>query len=152
MLTLARTKALQQAIANISFVQAGFLSYVHDREPADFVYSRNALHHLSDFWKALALSHIAATLRPGGVFVLRDLVFSCEPHEIAEVVDAWLAHAPDTPDVGWTRRELEEHLRTEHSTFSWLLEPLLERTGFDLSDIHYDASRVFATYICTRRR
>ena len=35
--------------------------------PADGVYTRNALHQLPDFWKALALGRIARMLRPGGV-------------------------------------------------------------------------------------
>ncbi len=40
-------------------------------------------------------------------------------------------------DVGWTRPELAEHVRDEHSTFTWLLEPMIERAGFDISDATY---------------
>ncbi|HEX8034845.1 MAG TPA: class I SAM-dependent methyltransferase, partial [Ktedonobacterales bacterium] len=81
MLALLRQKAAQSDIGNIECVQRGFLSYEQQGELADFVYSRHALHHLPDFWKVIALQHIAAILKPGGVFYLRDLIFSFEPHE-----------------------------------------------------------------------
>ena len=110
MLAVLHEKATRQGIANVEPVQAGFLTYAHTGAPADFVYSRHALHHLPDFWKALALDRIAALLRPGGVFYLRDLIFSCAPHEIPAVVDAWLAGASADPAGGWTRAELEIHL------------------------------------------
>src|SRR5215207_5887736 len=60
MLTLLRAKAERLGVGNVECVRGGFLSYEHRGEPADFVYSRNALHHLPDFWKALALERIAA--------------------------------------------------------------------------------------------
>src|SRR5437660_1379819 len=68
MLERLRAKAARQGVENIECVQAGFLTYVHQGAPADFVYSRHALHHLPDFWKALALDRIAAVLKVGGVF------------------------------------------------------------------------------------
>jgi len=60
-------------------VQAGFLSYEHEGNAADIVYSRNALHHLPDFWKAVALERIAGILKPDGTPRLRDLVFDFDP-------------------------------------------------------------------------
>jgi ubiquinone/menaquinone biosynthesis C-methylase UbiE len=152
MLSLLREKASQQGIGNIACVQQGFLTYSHQGEPVDFVYSRHALHHLPDFWKALAFARIAAFLRPGGVFLLRDLVISCEPHEITQVIDTWLANASTHPEQGWTRQELETHLREEYSTFSWLLEPMIERAGFDIQQVQHAASRVHSAYICIKRR
>ena len=116
------------------------------------VYSRNALHHLPDFWKAIALERVAALLRPGGVFRLRDIVFACEPDEAEAVVAAWLDTAAPSSDVGWTRRELETHLRDEHSTFTWLLEPMLERVGLVIEQAEYDPLRVYAAYLCVRRQ
>jgi hypothetical protein len=38
------------------------------------VYTRNALHQLPDFWKAVALDLVGQMLRPGGVLRLRDLL------------------------------------------------------------------------------
>ena len=76
--------------ANVECVQAGFLSYEHTGAPADAVYTRNALHQLPDFWKALALERIASMLRPGGVLRLRDLIFDFQPAEAGTVLDDWL--------------------------------------------------------------
>jgi ubiquinone/menaquinone biosynthesis C-methylase UbiE len=73
MLHVTREEAARRNVTNLELVQAGFLTYEHRGDPADFVYSRNALHHLPDFWKAIALRRIGDFLRPGGVLFLRDL-------------------------------------------------------------------------------
>lgn len=138
-------------IDNVEPVMAGFLSYGHHGEPADVVYSRNALHQLPDQWKAVALARIAELLRPGGTLLLRDLVFSFDPQQMARSVEPWLANAAERPEQGWTREEYEVHLREEHSTFAWLLEPMLRRAGFDIHDIAHDESRIYSAYLCTRR-
>jgi SAM-dependent methyltransferase len=130
--------------------RGGFLSYEHAGEPPDLVYSRNALHHLQDAWKAAALRRVALLLRPEGTFVLRDIVYSCEPGELDEVLEAWFDGAPSDPAAGWTRAELETHAREEHSTFTWLLEPMLERAGFRIREASYSDSRTFARYVCAK--
>lgn len=134
----------------IEIVRSGMLSYEHRGEPAQFVYSRNALHHLPDFWKAIALRRIASVLRPGGLLRLRDIVFSFDPDEAQSAIDRWLAAAPERVEDGWIRAELEAHLRTEYSTFTWLLEPMLERCGFTIREARYSETRTFADYLCER--
>ena len=79
MLQLLRERAAAAGVANLECVQAGFLSYQHAGPPADAVYTRNALHQLPDFWKALALDRIGRMLRPGGVLRLRDLIYDFQP-------------------------------------------------------------------------
>src|SRR5690348_3108856 len=79
MLAALRGRAAEAGLANVECVQAGFLSYEHAGPPADAVYTRNALHQLPDFWKALALDRIASPLKPGGVLRLRDLIFDFQP-------------------------------------------------------------------------
>jgi SAM-dependent methyltransferase len=150
MLAVLRENIERLGLRNVECVRSGLLTYEHQGEPADFVYSRNALHHLPDFWKAVALVRVAAMLRPGGVLRLRDLVYSCEPGEADRTVEAWLAGAADRPEDGWTRAELEVHLREEYSTFNWLLEPMLERAGFEIRDAEYSASQIFAAYVCVK--
>ena len=136
--------------ANVELVEAGFLSYEHAGEPADLVYSRNALHHLPDFWKAVALERIASLLRPGGLFRLRDVVYDFEPREAPAALEAWFASAPDAPELGWTRAELEAHVRGEHSTYAWLLEPMLEHAGFTIELREVAPSRTYVAYLCAR--
>lgn len=135
----------------VEAVCAGFLSYEHEGDPADAVYTRNALHHLPDSWKAVALERIARLLRRGGALLLRDIVYSFEPAEADTVIGAWLASAPTNPAKGWTAAELAEHVRTEHSTFAWLLEPMLERVGLRIEDRWLSPSRVYAAYTCIRQ-
>jgi SAM-dependent methyltransferase len=132
----------------IDAVEAGFLTYEHSGAKVELVHSRNALHHLSDFWKTVALARI---VKPGGVLVLEDFVYSFAPAETAAVVEQWLARAATDPAQGWTAGELAEHVRVEHSTFSWLLEPMLEQTGFEVVDRWYSESRVYASYTCRLR-
>ncbi len=137
---------------NVEAVSAGFLTYRHVGAPADLVYTRYALHHLPDFWKAVALGRMADMLRPGGALRLWDVVYSFEPADAERRIEAWIAETV-TADVerGWTRAELAEHVRDEHSTFTWLLEPMIERAGLDIVEADYSASGVFATYLCRKR-
>jgi SAM-dependent methyltransferase len=150
MLDVTREEAARRGVTNLELEQAGFLTYEHRGDPAEFVYSRNALHHLPDFWKAIALRRIGDFLRPGGVLFLRDLVFSFEPGDAAIAIETWLAGAADEPAEGWTRSELEAHVRDEHSTFTWLLEPMLERAGFEIHEAE-DRASAYAAYVCTYR-
>jgi SAM-dependent methyltransferase len=138
---------------NVELVRAGFLTYAHEGAPADLVYSRYALHHLPDFWKAIALRRAADMLRPGGVLRLWDVVYGFEPAEAERRIDAWIERtmAADV-EGGWTRSELAEHVRDEHSTFTWLLEPMIERAGFAIVDAQYSDDRIFARYVCAKRR
>ena len=131
-------------------VQAGFLSYEHTGEAPDVVYSRNALHHLPDAWKAVALRRVAELLKSGGALVLRDIVYCCDSGELQEVLEAWLDSAPDDSAHGWTRVELEAHVRDEFSTFTWLLEPMLRQAGFEIRDAWYSCSRTYARYVCVK--
>ena len=151
MLNQLRQKAQQTNITNLDSIQGGFLTYQHQGDLADFVYSRHALHHLSDFWKAIAIQQIANIMKPGGVFHLRDLIFSCQPDEIDSVIDSWLANASDTPEVGWTRDELITHIQQEYSTFNWLLEAMLEHAGFEIREVNHSDIKIFSEYICFKR-
>jgi ubiquinone/menaquinone biosynthesis C-methylase UbiE len=72
-------RALRRNVAvsgyqNVESVSEGFLNYPHDGEAVDFAYSRYALHHLPDFWKAVALMRLAGIMRPNGVLRLWDVV------------------------------------------------------------------------------
>lgn len=135
----------------VEAVQAGFLAYEHDGPPVDAVHTRNALHHLPDFWKGIALDRVARLLAPGGAFILSDLVYSFDAREAADTIEPWLAAAPIEPARGWTAAQLAEHVREEHSTYTWLLEPMLDRAGFELRDRWTSESRVHASYTCIRR-
>jgi ubiquinone/menaquinone biosynthesis C-methylase UbiE len=143
-------KATTAGLANIEIVHAGFLGYEHPGPKADGVYSRNALHHLPDLWKGIALDRAAGMLRPRGVLVVRDLIFDFRPSESDAVLAQWLASAPTDPALGYTAGDLAAHLRTEFSTYRWLFEPMLEAAGLEIMDVRFRGS-VFGSYTCVKR-
>ena len=150
MTSALRTRVKESGLHNVEVVDAGFLTYAHRGEAPDAVFTRNALHQLPDFWKAVALDRVAAMLRPGGVLRLRDLVFDFSPSEAEDRVEAWMAGAVTDPAVGWTAEELAEHVRGEFSTYSWLLDAMLDRTGFDVVERTFHRS-AYGAYTCIRR-
>ena len=150
MLRRLRVKAAATGVTHLEVEQAGFLSYEHSGPLADAVYSRFALHHLPDFWKAVALDRIHAMLRPGGFFRLWDVVYSFAPAEAADRVEEWCAAGSDDVGDGWSRAELEEHVRDEGSTFTWLLEPMIERAGFAIEAKSCSADQFSARYVLRR--
>jgi SAM-dependent methyltransferase len=145
----AMLEAARRRSSAVEWVEAGFLTYEHAGDPPQLVHSRNALHHLPDFWKGVALARLHDLLAPDGVLLLRDLVYDFEPAETDRRIDEWLAGAAPTPTEGWTRRELEQHVRDEHSTFAWLLEPMLEHSGFEILERDVRGG-IYATYVCRR--
>jgi len=148
MVASMRDRAAREAAA-ITVVEAGFLSYAHVGPPVDFVFTRNALHQLPDVWKAVALVRVAATMRTGAILRLLDLVYDSTIDDLDTVVGNWMAGAVDDPAQGYTADDLATHVRTEHSTFTWLLEPVLERAGFEILERDVRKS-VYATYTCRR--
>lgn len=150
MLARLRQRLAEERLRNVTTVEAGFLTYDHAGGPVDVVFTRNALHQLPDFWKVVALRKMAAMVRPGGVLRLRDLVIDAAPDQVEATIEAWMARAVDDPARGYTAAEFAEHLRLEFSTFTWLLEPMLEQTGFEIVDREVRAS-IYAAYTCRRR-
>lgn len=151
MLDRLRAKVEAEPPGNLRIEQAGFLTYRHTGPPADAVYTRLALHHLPDFWKALALTRICDILRPGGILRLWDVVYGFLPQDAEPTIEAAIDRYTATdPEDGWTRAELAEHIRDEHSTFTWLLEPMIERAGLEIVAADYGDDQMTARYICRR--
>lgn len=147
MLARLRESARQRG-SNLEIVEAGFLTYQHQGVGADAVYSRLALHHLPDFWKSIALHRIRAMLPTGGRLRLSDVVFSFSVQEAEACIEEWCAVvAADATE--WTRQDVEEHVRDEHSTYTWLLEPMIEAAGFEIGEAVYSEDRVMAEYLLT---
>jgi ubiquinone/menaquinone biosynthesis C-methylase UbiE len=150
MLSRLRAKLEGSGAGNVECVLAGFLTYEHRGDPADLVYSRFALHHLPDFWQAIAIDRISRMLRPGGIFRLWDVVYSFDPPEADGVLEAWMAGAGADVEGDWLRSEFEDHIRDENSTYTWLLEPMLEKAGLKIQSAHYSGDRVLARYVCVK--
>jgi ubiquinone/menaquinone biosynthesis C-methylase UbiE len=149
MLNRLREKAGSRSTP-LEIVRDGFLTYEHAGDPPDLVYSRYALHHLPDFWKAIALGRIRRMLRPQGIFRLWDIVYHFPADEAEDRIEQWCASLPSVADEGeWTRADLEDHVRDENSTFTWLLEPMIVQAGFEIRDASYSDDGFFARYLLT---
>ena len=91
-------------------------------------------------------------MRPGGLLRLWDIVYSFAPEEADGRIEQWCASIPETgEETDWVRADVEEHVRDEHSTFTWLLEPMLNRSGFDIVARDVSTDGIFAGYLCIRR-
>lgn len=149
MLAYAQIKAQKAGTNAIEFHQAGFLTYEHQNKLADFVVTKNALHILPDFWKMAAFLRIAAMLQLKGVLYLRDVIFSFPPADYEASINEWIRQVAKPAGEGWTARDFEMHVREEHSTFTWIIEEMLTRAGFDILDANYNTA-TYAEYLCVK--
>jgi ubiquinone/menaquinone biosynthesis C-methylase UbiE len=146
MLDYAREKATERGMSNIVFCQGGFLTYQHVADPVDCIVTSLALHHLPDFWKGVALRRLHSMLKPDGRLFLYDVVYSETNFETN--ISEWISQVEK---IGGREavEDVEGHIREEYSTFTWILESLLEKTGFRIDRVEYDQG-VLAQYVCTK--
>jgi cyclopropane fatty-acyl-phospholipid synthase-like methyltransferase len=142
----AYAKANQQS--GIRTIHSGFLNYQHEGPKADFVLSQAAFHHLPDAWKGFALARINGFMKLQGILYVQDAVYCFEPAEMSACVQHWIREAPKRS--GWSREEYARHVSREFSTFAWIVEELLRRTGFDIIEKHYNDLRVGGQYTCRK--
>lgn len=87
--------------------------------PFDLVYSALAVHHLDDVGKRDLFRRVAAVLRPGGVFVLADVVVPDDPEDQQTPIDGeydlpdrlddqldWLREAGFEATPAWVHKDL----------------------------------------------
>lgn len=53
--------------------------------------------------------------------------------------------------AGWAGQQLAEHVRTEFSTFTWLLEAMLGHAGFEIRDRWTSSNQMYAAYTSVKR-
>jgi len=148
MLTYTQRKAESLGLTNLDYVQRGFLTYEHQGEPVDFVFTQHTLHHLPDFWKVQALQRVADVLRPGGVLFIRDLMFSFEPSEADRIIEAWIGNRPSD---GFPRELFEHDISEEYITYTWLFEAMLKKVGFEIEKVAYGEYQAYTKYVCVKR-
>ncbi len=132
MLEFTNSRAAAAGVT-VSLHHAGFLTYRHPGALADVVTTKSALHQLPDFWKQTALLNIADLLKPAGLFYIWDVVFSFPPAEYAQHLQQLVDEFGQSDGTGFSREDFETHIREEFSTYSWILEGLLDRAGFDIA-------------------
>jgi hypothetical protein len=84
---------------------------------------------------------------PGAIVRLWDVVYDFPASEAEDRLEAWCATGGDEVEGEWSRAELEEHVRDEHSTFSWILEPMIEHCGFEIIEAEHSGDGIFAKYV-----
>jgi len=147
MIAYAKQKAQKMGIGNISFFQAGFLSYEHNGYPLDMIVSNLALHHLPDFWKMIALKRISQLLNNGGTFYLGDVVFSFPIEEYDNKINNWIDTMKKNVGIDFAEESII-HIKEEYSTFDWIIEEMLHKSGFKFDVLHKDD--FIAVYYCKK--
>lgn len=146
MLDYSRSKAKTRGACNLEFKRAGFLTF--ECEPVDAVVSQLALHHLPDYWKAVALRRVFDALKDGGRLFLNDVVFPGDVNSHEALFSKWTAGAER--DAGnEIAREIAAHIRDEYSTLDWVMEGLLKTTGFSIISADY-SKELFTSYVCAK--
>jgi len=130
--------------ARIRTQPAGLLSFAYQPNSYDLIVSEFTLHHLPDFWKAVALSRIYNALKPGTNFYLRDIVFVSMPDGTERDVEGWADFSTKNHD--FERDSVMTHMRDEYSTFGWVMERMLTEVGFALVSADYHAP-LHGTYL-----
>ncbi|MGE5156852.1 MAG: class I SAM-dependent methyltransferase [Gemmatimonas sp.] len=128
---------------------AGLLSFAYEPGSYDLIVSEFTLHHLPDFWKAVALSRIFAALKPGANFFLREIVFVSMPDGSERSVGEWADFNIKNHD--FERDSVVTHMRDEYSTFGWVMERMLTEVGFTLVSADYHAP-LHGTYLLRKPR
>ncbi len=127
MLQYVAAKAKEEGLPRIAVQHAGFLTMDFPPSSFDAVVSGAALHHLPDAWKFVAIRNIARSLKVGGQFILRDVVFTLDRYDSPEACfEEFSAGFPAM------RKEAARHVAQEFSTFDWIIEGLFARTGFEI--------------------
>jgi 2-polyprenyl-3-methyl-5-hydroxy-6-metoxy-1,4-benzoquinol methylase len=143
MLALAEIQARDRRVA-IRTQAAGLLSFAYEPDTYDLIVSEFALHHLPDFWKAVALSRIFCALKPASSFYLRDIVFTGNLDGRERDVEQWADFNIRNHD--FSRDSVVSHMRDEYSTFGWVIERMLADVGFTLVSADYHAP-LHGTYL-----
>ena len=146
MLALAEIQARDSRVS-LKTQSAGLLSFNFAPDTFDLIVSEFTLHHLPDFWKAVALARMFRAIKPGGRLFLRDIVFVGVPDGAERDISQWADFNIKNHD--FPREDVATHMRDEHSTFGWVIERMLTDAGFTLVSADYHAP-LHGTYLCRK--
>jgi putative AdoMet-dependent methyltransferase len=131
MLDILEEKSGRRTISNIERVNSGILEFLSRDIPVDAFVTQTALHHLPDFWKAVAIHKMASMLNPDGRIFLSDVIFSFEAGDYERYFRGMIEEMAAKGDDGLTR-DTELHLTEEFSTFDWILEGMFSKVGLQI--------------------
>ncbi len=152
MIDFCQDKAEKQGITNIVYCRAGMLTYEHAGDPVDAIICVAVLHHLPGFWKQIALNRFYSILRPGGKFFFYDIVFPSndanDEVRFYSRIDSWIQTLEErgSPRLA---REGEIHVKEEFSTYDWIMEGMITRSGLVIETAE-NGPAFWKLYICGR--
>ncbi len=149
MLKLAAERAGKMGVRNIRFEKGGFLNGGALDEKFNRVITQRAFHHVPDFWKQIALMNIYRVLNPGGIFYLDDVIYTFKAEDYEHEFDGWIEVVKGIfgQENAYTA---ENHILKEYSHFDWVMEGMLERTGFEIIQ-KILPDKFFAQYVCRKK-
>ena len=145
MLDYVADRSWKDNLPEIAVQHSGFLTLDFPAASFDAAVSGAALHHLPDAWKYVGLLNVARILKPGGRFILRDVVFMVKDGESPETI--FEGFSGGFPAM---RAEAARHVASEFSTYDWILEGLLARVGVEILSAE-KPNAAFAVYHCRKR-
>ena len=148
MIDYAKNKISKNNISNVTFINDGFLTYDHKDEPVDCIVSQYALHHLPDFWKQIALKNLNTCLAKDGILYLKDIVFSIKMGKHEKTIDYAVENFKQTAGEKMSE-EFITHVKEEFSTYDWIMEEMLYRTGFEILNADYGENFI-TLYTCKK--
>ncbi len=146
MLDYASDKACDVGINNIDFSHSGFLNFYQPDNSVNLITSTFSFHHLPDFWKAVALKRLNRMLAPGGKLYIKDVIL--EDQNSIENIQSFVDKQKELGG-NFLKEDAEQHFREEFSTFGWVIDEMLERSGFiiESKDI---SNGILGVYICKK--
>jgi putative AdoMet-dependent methyltransferase len=146
MIDCAKIKAEKANVSNITFCHSGFLTFQYDGAAADVIVTTFAFHHLPDFWKGIALNRMYNMLKPGGYLFIHDAIL--EQNNAIKNIAAFIEKLA-TAGGDFLQKDAEGHFREEFSTYDWIIDGLLARTGFVIKSKTIQDG-VIGTYCCIK--
>jgi hypothetical protein len=77
------------------------------------------------------------------------VVFSFSPRDYYQELESWVNGMQKKAGEAMAE-ESRVHIRDEHSTYEWIMDGMLEKTGFAIHEKHADFPRCIA-YLCSRK-
>ncbi len=147
MIDYAKIKVEKAGLSNIEFSHSGFLTYDYTGPAADYIVTTYVLHHLPDFWKGIALERMYKMLKPGGTLYIHDVILEENNaiENIAALIENLAAAGGD-----FLQEDAEDHFKEEFSTYDWIMDGLLSRTGFTIKSKSIQDG-VIGTYYCIKQ-
>jgi len=148
MLEALRARITQAQLHVIEVLQAGFLTYEHQGTPRTSSAPDTPLHHLPDFWKAIALPRIRQILSPGWRAPSLGRRLQLRPERgrsnAPKLGAPPAAQPPMTVGAGLNSKSTSA---TSIPMFSWLLEPMIQRIGLVIENAECSDDGSFAKYV-----